>query len=72
MLAAGAKKSEEEYHREDLDHLATIATQGALATSYVRDCVTHIDFLDYAMKHHGLGIHERKPYRRIEYRALEA
>ncbi|MBK9089650.1 MAG: SpoIIE family protein phosphatase [Holophagales bacterium] len=30
VLAAGAKKSEEEFHREDLDHLATIANQGAL------------------------------------------
>ena len=56
-----------------LDHIVDeIATQGAAATSYVRDCVTHINFLDYAMKHHGLGVHERKPYRQIEYRVVEA
>ena len=30
VLAAGEKKSEEEFHREDLDNLATIANQGAL------------------------------------------
>jgi hypothetical protein len=56
-----------------LDHIvAEIATQGAAATSYVRDCVTHIDFLRYAMTHHGLGIHERRPYRKIDYRVVEA
>ncbi len=30
LLAAGDKRSEEEFGREDLDHLATIANQGAL------------------------------------------
>lgn len=30
VLAAGGKRSEEEFLREDLDHLATIANQGAL------------------------------------------
>lgn len=30
VLAAGEKKSEEEFHREDLDNLVTIANQGAL------------------------------------------
>ncbi len=49
-----------------------IATQGAAATSYVRDCVTHINFLEYAMTHHGLGVHEHKPYRKIEYLTVEA
>ncbi|HQN06094.1 MAG TPA: SpoIIE family protein phosphatase [Thermoanaerobaculia bacterium] len=30
VLAAGEKKSEEEFHKEDLDNLVTIANQGAL------------------------------------------
>lgn len=30
VLAAGRKRSEEDFNREDLDHLATIANQGAL------------------------------------------
>ncbi|MCL5742872.1 MAG: DUF362 domain-containing protein [Acidobacteria bacterium] len=56
-----------------LDHIVEeIGTQGAAATSYVRDCVTHIHFLEYAMKHHGLGVFERRPYRRIQYSVLEA
>ncbi len=56
-----------------LDHIIEeIATQGAAATSYVRDCVTHINFLEYAMTHHGLGVHERKPYKRIDYVTVEA
>ncbi len=56
-----------------LDHIIEeIATQGAAATSYVRDCVTHINFLEYAMTHHGLGVFEHKPYKRIGYRVFEA
>jgi hypothetical protein len=56
-----------------LDHIIEeIATQGAAATSYVRDCVTHHGFLEYAMNHHGLGIFEHKPYKRIDYVTVEA
>jgi hypothetical protein len=56
-----------------LDHIIDeIATQGAAATSYVRDCVTHHAFLEYAMTHHGLGIFEHKPYKRIDYVTVEA
>ena len=56
-----------------LDHIIEeIATQGAAATSYVRDCVTHHGFLAYAMTEHGLGIFEHKPYKRIEYFTVEA
>lgn len=56
-----------------LDHIVEeIGTQGAAATPYVRDCVTHVGFLAYAMTHHGLGVHERKPYDRIRYAVIEA
>jgi len=56
-----------------LDHIIDeIATQGDAATSYVRDCVTHHAFLQYAMDHHRLGVFEHKPYERIDYAAFEA
>ena len=56
-----------------LDHIIeVIKTQGEAASSYVRDCVTHHGFLEYAMTHHELGIFERKPFKRIEYVRVEA
>lgn len=55
-----------------LDHIiAEIEIQGDQASKWVRDCVTHHDFLEYAMNHHQLGIHEHKPYKRIDYREIE-
>ena len=55
-----------------LDHIIEeIETQGDNAPAWVRDCVTHHDFLDYAMRVHKLGVFEHKPYRKIEYNVVE-
>ncbi len=55
-----------------LDHIAEeVQAQGDNASSYVRDCLNHHAFLGYAMTVHGLGVFERKPYSRIDYRLLE-
>jgi hypothetical protein len=48
-----------------------IDAQGEPAPRWVRDCVTRHDFLEYAMDHHGLGVHEHTPYARIDYRQIE-
>ena len=48
-----------------------IETQGDNAPAWVRDCVTHHDFLDYAMRVHELGVFEHKPYSKIEYNVVE-
>lgn len=51
-----------------LDHIAEgIDTQGDNAPAWVRDCLNHHNFLEYAMTGHGQGVFERKPYKRIEY-----
>ncbi|MBW7995121.1 MAG: DUF362 domain-containing protein [Candidatus Glassbacteria bacterium] len=55
-----------------LDHIAEeIDTQGDNAPAWVRDCLNHHYFLEYAMTEHGLGVFERKPYKRIEYKVVE-
>lgn len=56
-----------------LDHIiAEIDVQGDNAPEWVQDCVTHHDFLAYAMDHHSLGVHEHRPYKQIDYREIEA
>ena len=55
-----------------LDHIAEeVETQGNNASSYVRDCLNHHDFLGYAMNELKLGVFERKPYKMIDYREIE-
>ncbi len=54
-----------------LDHITKeIETQGDNAPQWVRDCVKNHDFLEYAMEHYGLGIHEHRPYKLIDYREI--
>lgn len=56
-----------------LQHIADeVAAQGDAAPGWVRDAVTKHGFLQYAMEHHALGIHEHKPFMRIDYRVIEA
>ena len=51
-----------------LDHIIDeILAQGKAAPRWVRDCVEHHTFLQFAMEDHKLGMHEHKPYREIEY-----
>jgi hypothetical protein len=54
-----------------LDHIIMeIETQGDNAPQWVRDCVKNHDFLEYAMDHYGLGVHEHSPYQKIDYREI--
>ncbi len=56
-----------------LDHIAAeVAAQGDNAPQWVRDGLEHHTFLQHAMELHKLGVHEHRPYRRIDYRELEA
>jgi hypothetical protein len=56
-----------------LDHIiAEVDTLGGAAPDWLRHNVAHHGFLEYAMDHHGLGVHEHRPYRRIDYREIEA
>jgi uncharacterized protein (DUF362 family) len=55
-----------------LDHIAAeIESQGDNAPEWVRDCMNHHGFLEYAMNVHKLGVFERKPYKLIEYNEIE-
>jgi hypothetical protein len=55
-----------------LDHLAgELKAQGPKAPAHVKEWVETTTFLEYAMRHHGLGVHERKPYNRISYGTVE-
>lgn len=55
-----------------LDHLRDeLKQQGGAAPAHVVDWVAGSTFLEYAMSRHGLGVHEARPYRRIDYRVLE-
>lgn len=53
-----------------LDHI--IDEVEARGLKGMRESLDHHTFLDYAMDHHKLGIHEHKPYKRIDYRNIEA
>lgn len=51
-----------------LDHIAEeVRAQGENAPPWVRERVANHDFLEYAMDFYGLGIHEHRPYRKIDY-----
>lgn len=54
-----------------LDHIRDeLKAQGTTAPPHVHEWVDKSCFLEYAMKHHGLGVFETRPYRRIDYRVL--
>ena len=56
-----------------LDHIIDeVRAQGPNAASYTWDRLEHHTFLQHAMELYKLGIHEHKPYRKIEYLQLEA
>ena len=48
-----------------------VAARGTEVDQWVRDAVNDHDFLDYAMNALHLGIHEHKPFTRIDYRQIE-
>jgi uncharacterized protein (DUF362 family) len=55
-----------------LDHISQeVNSQGNDAPAWVRDCLNHHYFLQYAMEFHKLGIFEHKPYKLIDYRVVE-
>jgi uncharacterized protein (DUF362 family) len=55
-----------------LDHITEeVKNQGNNAPAWVRDCLNHHNFLQYAMDVHKLGIFEHKPYKLIDYRVVE-
>ncbi len=55
-----------------LDHIAEeVRAQGDDAWQGTRDCLEHHTFLQHAMELHKLGVHEHKPYRRIQYLEYE-
>jgi hypothetical protein len=55
-----------------LQHITDeVGAQGENAPGWVREAVTKHQFLHYAMEHHRLGIHEHKPFSRIDYRQIE-
>ena len=55
-----------------LDHIRDeLKQQGSAAPAHVVEWVSGSTFLEYAMSRHGLGVHETRPYRRIDYRVLE-
>ena len=54
-----------------LDHIMEEAeAQGENAPPWLRDNLEDHGFLQYAMEKLGLGIHEHKPYKRIDYRTF--
>lgn len=55
-----------------LDHIIEeIKAQGDNAPKWLKDSMSHHEFLHYAMDIHKLGIHEHLPYKRIDYRIFE-
>ena len=55
-----------------LDHIAEeIHAQGDQAPEWLKNNMKNHDFLQYAMDELGLGIHEHKPYKRIDYRVFD-
>ena len=55
-----------------LDHIREeLVEQGSATPKHVQEWVDKSCFLEYAMNHHGLGIFESKPYKRIDYRVLD-
>lgn len=55
-----------------LQHITDeVVVQGRNAPKWVQEAVEKHQFLHYAMEYHRLGIHEHKPFRKIEYRQIE-
>jgi hypothetical protein len=55
-----------------LQHITDeVNAQGENAPKWVQEAVRAHHFLHYAMEYHRLGIHEHKPFHRIEYRQIE-
>ena len=55
-----------------LQHITDeVDAQGENAPVWVREAVKNNEFLQYAMDHHKLGIHEHKPFVKINYRSIE-
>ena len=55
-----------------LQHISDeVDAQGESAPLWVREAVKNHGFLQYAMDHHKLGLHEHKPFVRINYRCIE-
>ena len=55
-----------------LDHIITEIEAQGQAFRWLLESTTHHGFLEYAMGHHKLGVHEHKPYKRVDYRQIEA
>ena len=55
-----------------LQHISDeVDTQEHNAPMWVREAVKNHGFLHYAMNYHELGIHEHKPFSKIDYRQIE-
>jgi len=55
-----------------LQHITDeVVAQGENAPKWVQEAVVKHQFLHYAMEYHRLGIHEQKPFSRIDYRQIE-
>lgn len=54
-----------------LDHIRDeVEAQGENAPQWLRESLDNHGFLPYAMEKLGLGIHEHRPYERIDYRTI--
>lgn len=54
-----------------LQHITDeVHSQGDDAPKWVREAIEQHQFLHHAMEYHRLGIHEHKPFQRIEYREV--
>lgn len=55
-----------------LQHISDeVNVQEDQAPAWVREAVKNHEFLHYAMNYHELGIHEHKPFMKIDYRQIE-
>jgi hypothetical protein len=55
-----------------LQHITDeVKAQGDNAPPWVQEAVQKHGFLHYAMLYHKLGIHEHKPFSKIDYRQIE-
>lgn len=55
-----------------LQHIADeVAAQGPGVDLWVREAVNNHHFLHYATEYHKIGIHEHKPFSKIDYRQIE-
>lgn len=55
-----------------LDHIISEIEAQGQEYKWLLESTSHHGFLEYAMSHHKLGVHEHRPYRRIDYRQIEA